>query len=282
LLGANGAGKSTLLRTLAGAQDVLQGIVTPGEHLRIGYFTQHQIETLDDKASAALHILRISPKATEQQIRDFLGSFNFRGDRALEPIEPFSGGEKARLALALICWQKPNLLLLDEPTNHLDLDMCEALTEALQDFEGAIVLVSHDRHLVRNTADELLLVHDGKVDEFDGDLDDYSRWLINTLREQRNTAKPAQDKKDKASSKNSQASVEIKELKKELSAIETRMSKLQQQLQAIEDQLGDSSIYEPKNKERLQKLTQEQKQCHKQLAADEERWLAVQEQIEAA
>src|SRR5690606_27303995 len=177
LLGPNGAGKSSLVKTLAGSLPLLAGDRTNGEHFKLGYFAQHQLEALDINASAALHIQRLSPQAREQEIRDFLGSFDFHGDRAFEPITHFSGGEKARLALAIIAWEKPNVLLLDEPTNHLDLEMRHALTMALQEFEGAVIVVSHDRHLLRNTVNEFLLVADGKVNEFDGDLEDYYQWM---------------------------------------------------------------------------------------------------------
>lgn len=177
LLGANGAGKSTLIKSLAGDIPLLAGRRQPGEHLRIGYFAQHQLESLDPAASPLLHLQRLSENAREQALRNFLGSFGFHGDKALETIAGFSGGEKARLALAIIAWQKPNLLLLDEPTNHLDLDMRHALTLALQSFSGAMILVSHDRNLVRNTTDQLLLINDGGLSEYPGDLDDYSAWL---------------------------------------------------------------------------------------------------------
>src|SRR5690606_32804882 len=158
----------------------------------LGYFTQHQLEALDLDASPILHIQRLSPQAREQEIRDFLGGFTFRGDAAVAPIRNSSGGEKARLALALIVWQRPNLLLLDEPTNHLDLEMCHALTVALQAFEGALVVVSHDRHLLRNTVDELLLVHEGVVQPFEGDLDDYASWLLSQARAERRAEKAAE------------------------------------------------------------------------------------------
>ena len=194
LLGANGAGKSTLLKSLAGALPLLSGERVTGEHLKLGYFTQHQLEALDLDASPALHIQRMSPQAREQEIRDFLGGFNFRGETALAPIRHSSGGEKARLALALIVWQKPNLLLLDEPTNHLDLEMCHALTVALQEFEGAVVVVSHDRHLLRNTVEELMLVSDGRVREFDGDLQDYSNWLLSEARNRRDSDSAEKEK----------------------------------------------------------------------------------------
>ncbi|HAX11293.1 MAG TPA: ABC transporter ATP-binding protein, partial [Marinobacter hydrocarbonoclasticus] len=177
LLGPNGAGKSTFMDALRGTGTLLSGERTCGEHLAIGYFAQHQLESLDLDASPFLHLQRLAPTASEQKVRDFLGGFDFHGDEALAPIRSFSGGEKARVALAVIAWQKPNLLLLDEPTNHLDLEMRQALTMALQNFEGAIVVVSHDRHLLRNTVDEFWLVCDGAVGEYEGDLEDYERWL---------------------------------------------------------------------------------------------------------
>ena len=177
LLGANGAGKSTLIKTLCEELPQLSGLRHEGEHLKLGYYAQHQLETLDVKASPVLMIQRITPSATEQEVRNFLGGFDFRGDKALEACEPFSGGEKARLALALVAWQKPNLLIMDEPTNHLDIEMREALTMALQSFAGAIVLVSHDRHLLKATVDEYWLVEDGKVELFEGDLDDYHKHV---------------------------------------------------------------------------------------------------------
>ena len=177
LLGPNGAGKSTFMDALRGTGTLLSGERTCGEHLAIGYFAQHQLESLDLDASPFLHLQRLAPTASEQKVRDFLGGFDFHGDEALAPIRSFSGGEKARVALAVIAWQKPNLLLLDEPTNHLDLEMRQALTMALQNFDGAIVVVSHDRHLLRNTVDEFWLVCDGAVGEYEGDLEDYERWL---------------------------------------------------------------------------------------------------------
>jgi ATP-binding cassette subfamily F protein 3 len=177
LLGLNGAGKSTLMNALLGGDALLSGERTTGEHLAIGYFAQHQLESLDLDASPFLHLQRLAPRASEQSIRNFLGGFDFHGDEATSAIRSFSGGEKARVALAVIAWQKPNLLLLDEPTNHLDLEMRQALTMALQNFEGAMVVISHDRHLLRNTVDEFWLVNDGQVAEFRGDLEDYEHWL---------------------------------------------------------------------------------------------------------
>ncbi len=178
LLGPNGAGKSTLIKILAGRLPLLAGEQRLAQGLRVGYFAQHQMDQLRPDESPLKHLQRLAPEATEQMLRDYLGGFDFAGDKALEPVAPFSGGEKARLALALVIWGRPNLLLLDEPTNHLDLEMREALSEALQDYEGALVVVSHDRHLLRVTVDQLLLVDGGRVVPFDGDLDDYPAWLL--------------------------------------------------------------------------------------------------------
>ncbi|MCY0386329.1 ATP-binding cassette domain-containing protein [Robbsia sp. Bb-Pol-6] len=182
LLGANGQGKSTLIKTLFGELATLAGDVTRGKGLEIGYFAQHQLETLRSDDSPLQHLSRIAGGAREQELRNFLGSFNFNGDMATSSIERFSGGEKARLALALIIWRKPNLLLLDEPTNHLDLETRHALTTALAQFDGTLILVSHDRHLLRATTDAFLLVGHGEVKPFDGDLDDYKDWLLDSAR----------------------------------------------------------------------------------------------------
>lgn len=287
LLGPNGAGKSSLIKTLAGSLPLLAGERTNGEHFKLGYFAQHQLEALDLNASAALHIQRISPAAREQEIRDFLGSFDFHGDRAFEPITHFSGGEKARLALALIAWEKPNVLLLDEPTNHLDLEMRQALTMALQDFEGAVIVVSHDRHLLRNTVNEFLLVADGKVAEFDGDLEDYYRWLsqqrVNAVEEEQPAA--ANDNKvDKKAQRQQSAAqrAQLKPLTNKLKNLETQMEKLQARLADVETQLGDSSIYDEKNKAKLQTLLVDQATLQTQLEETEENWLLVSEELEAA
>ncbi len=180
LLGQNGAGKSTLIKTIAGELIPLTGDATMGKGLNIGYFAQHQVEMLRHDESPLWHLSKIAPTVREQELRNFLGGFNFPGNMVTASIAPFSGGEKARLALALIVWQRPNLLLLDEPTNHLDLETREALTEALAQFEGTLVVVSHDRHLLRATTDEFIIVADGKLQPFDGDLDDYKDWLFKT------------------------------------------------------------------------------------------------------
>ena len=286
LLGPNGAGKSSLIKTLAGSLPLLAGERTNGEHFKLGYFAQHQLEALDVKASAALHIQRMSPQAREQEVRDFLGSFDFHGERAFEPITHFSGGEKARLALAIIAWQKPNVLLLDEPTNHLDLEMRQALTMALQEFEGAVIVVSHDRHLLRNTVDQFLLVADGRVSEFDGDLEDYYRWLA-----QQKQSEPSEEKStdnslkvDKKNLRQQSAAQrqQLKPLTNKLKNLESQMEKLQRRLSEIETQLSDVSIYEDVNKAHLQALLAEQTTLQPQLMECEENWLLVSEEIEAA
>ncbi|WP_200261438.1 ABC-F family ATP-binding cassette domain-containing protein, partial [Halorhodospira neutriphila] len=192
LLGPNGAGKSTLVRTLAGDETLLEGGSTRSARLRVGYFAQHQLEQLDPQASPLEHLQRQAPEAAPQRLRDFLGGFAFHGELATSPIAPLSGGEKARLVLALIVWEQPNLLLLDEPTNHLDLEMRHALTVALQGFGGAVVVVSHDRHLLSATVDTYWLVADGGVRAFDGDLEDYRRWLAERRRAAAREARPAQ------------------------------------------------------------------------------------------
>jgi ATP-binding cassette subfamily F protein 3 len=283
LLGANGAGKSTLLKSLAGALPLLGGTRTEGEHLRIGYFTQHQLESLDLDASPALHLQRLAPTAREQEIRDFIGGFNFRGDRALTPIRHCSGGEKARLALALIVWQRPNLLLLDEPTNHLDLEMCHALTVALQAFEGALVVVSHDRHLLRNTVDELLLVHDGVVQPFDGDLDDYARWLLAQARAEKKADKAASKGKG-GKGKQTVAAPDPRKrqqaLKQSIQKSEKRLEEVTARLAAIEQQLSDPALFTPERKEELQPLLRQQGELQQQAATLEEEWLALQGELE--
>ena len=286
LLGPNGAGKSSLIKTIAGSLSLLAGDRTYGEHFKLGYFAQHQLEALDLNASAALHIQRLSPTAREQEIRDFLGSFDFHGDRAFEPITHFSGGEKARLALAIIAWQKPNLLLLDEPTNHLDLEMRQALTMALQDFEGAVILVSHDRHLIRNTVNEFLLVADGQVNEFDGDLEDYYRWLSqHHLQAAQPEEKISNDNKvDKKAQRQQSAAqrAQLKPLTNKLKNLEAQLEKYQSKLSEIESQLGDSDIYDDKNKSKLQALLLEQAKLQTSIAETEENWLLVSEELEMA
>ncbi len=284
LLGPNGAGKSTLVKTLVGELSLIDGQRTGGEHLAIGYFNQHQLESLDDQASPALHIQRLSPTAREQEIRNFLGGFGFHGDRAFETIGIFSGGEKARLALALIAWKKPNLLLLDEPTNHLDLDMREALTIALQTYPGAVVVISHDRHLLRNTVDDFYLVADGVVDLFDGDIEDYHQWL-NQRATQQKTRQPSSgdaDKTDRKSlrQKTAQQRKKLQPLRKKLQSAERKVEKRQEELGTVETQLTDPTLYENDNAERMQSLLRQQASAKQALEVIEEEWMELSEEYE--
>ncbi len=284
LLGPNGAGKSTLIRTLVGELPALGGGVHRDPYLKVGYFAQHQLEQLDPKASAVLHLRRLDPAATEQQLRDFLGGFNFRGDRALEPIAPFSGGEKARLALALVVYRRPNLLLLDEPTNHLDLDMRHALETALLDYAGAVVLVSHDRHLVSSCCDELWRVADGRCERFDGDLDDYARWLTSRAREQSDKPASSADGNRDSAKEVRRSAAEQRALEKPLrdamKKLDTQMGKLQKELATLEQRLADPELYAKSGNE-VSKLTQQQGELKKQLASIEEEWLTTAEKLEA-
>lgn len=287
LLGANGQGKSTLVKSLAGEINLLHGDRTEGAHLHIGYFSQHQLEALDLNASPILQLQRKRPKATEQEIRNFLGGFDFRGAAAEEGIAHFSGGEKARLALALVVWQKPNLLLLDEPTNHLDLDMCHALTAALQAYEGALVLISHDRHLVRNCADALYLVNNGNVAEFDGDLDDYRDFLLGKT--SKSTSKSANKKEasqkalDPKQQRQEAAALRAKTqpLKKLINNLERKIDKANQALKTVEEQLSDSSLYEAGNKSQLDELLDQQQTLKTESEDLEMQWLEAQESLEA-
>jgi ATP-binding cassette subfamily F protein 3 len=298
LLGVNGAGKSTLVKTIAGELAPLHGDSRVGKGLVIGYFAQHQVEMLRHDESPLWHLMRIAPNTREQELRNFLGSFNFGGDMVTSKIAPFSGGEKARLALALIVWQRPNLLLLDEPTNHLDLETREALTMALAQFEGTLLLVSHDRHLLRATTDQFIIVADGKLQEFDGDLDDYKDWLFKTKLAAKTADAVSTDAAKASIATPAAPSVDRKEQKKleaeerqRLSAlrkpIEARIKRLEEQMakgQAkkaeIDARLADSSIYDANNKEELKKLLTDQAYCTKDLEQLETEWLEQQEMLE--
>ena len=310
LLGVNGAGKSTFIKTIAGELAVLHGESQLGKGLVIGYFAQHQLEMLRHDESPLWHLARIAPTTREQELRNFLGSFNFPGDMVTSSIAPFSGGEKARLALALIVWQRPNLLLLDEPTNHLDLETREALTDALAQFEGTLVLVSHDRHLLRATTDQFLIVANGALSPFDGDLDDYRDWLFKTKLDSkavsRNTALPetkqtkekTPEKKFEAQQPESVNPAERKEQKRieadqrqKIAALrkplEIRIKRLEEQIEKlnlkksnVENILTQADIYEAHRKVELQSLLSDQAYCSKELAEIEETWMSLQEELE--
>ncbi len=282
LLGANGAGKSTLIKAMLGKLPLAAGERVQGEHLRIGYFAQHQLEALDLDASPLLHLQRLIPAATEQSIRNYLGGFNFHGDDALAAARPFSGGEKARLALAIVAWQRPNLLLMDEPTNHLDLDMRHALTLALQEFNGAMIIVSHDRHLLRNCVDEFWLVADGRVSVFDGNLEDYQKLLARkdtqTAPEHdlpRTVTNPKEQRRIAAAKRQ-----QLNPVKNRLQKTEQQIDRLTTELAAIEIQLADPKIYQDTNRATLQTILQQQTTAKKQLVELEDQWLHQQEQLE--
>ena len=294
LLGVNGAGKSTLIKTIAGALKPLSGEATFNKGLEIGYFAQHQVEMLRDDQSPLWHLLKVSPGVREQDLRNYLGSFNFPGDMATDAIEHFSGGEKARLALALIVWQRPNLLLLDEPTNHLDLETREALTVALAQFEGTLILVSHDRHLLRATTDRFLIVADGRLAPFDGDLDDYRDWLFRTklapeeqsapLPEAKKPAPtPAADQraqKRREAEERQRQSAARKPLESRLKRVDERMAKLSAQKAAIDARLADPGIYGEDRKETLKTLILDQAYAARELEQLEAEWLELQHKLE--
>ncbi|MEO9494004.1 MAG: ABC transporter ATP-binding protein [Vibrio splendidus] len=289
LLGRNGAGKSTLIKLLSGELKQQGGELSYSQGVKMGYFAQHQLETLHPEETPLQHMMQIAPKHTEQQLRDYLGSFGFQGEKALDKVAPFSGGEKARLVLALLVWQKPNLLLLDEPTNHLDLDMRQALTFALQTFEGAMVIVSHDRYLLRATTDDLYLVHDRQVAPFDGDLDDYYKWLTEQQKIERKEAQalaPAKDSANSAASKKEQKRKEAEfrkltaPIRKQLTQFEKKMDKLTLDLEEAEQQLSDTSLYEAENKARLNKVLALQASSKSQLEEVEMDWMSTQEELE--
>ena len=287
LLGRNGAGKSTLIKSLAGELEILQGERYCAQELKVGYFSQHQLEQLHLSSSPVDHILRAKPALGEPQARTFLGKFGFSGDQALEQVANMSGGEKARLVLALIVLEKPQLLLLDEPTNHLDLEMRQALVMALQDFEGAIILIAHDRYLLESCVDEFYLVANGLVSDFDGDIDDYQQWLNDDKKQaftdSKNSQNDGQDKAlDKKQLRQQQAELRKKSapLKKQADKLEKQINQWQTSLTKVEALLGDSDIYQSENKKELTKLLKEQGGLKNDIEAHEMLWLELAEQIE--
>ncbi len=284
LLGANGAGKSTLIKVLAGDMPPLTGTLRKADALKIGYFAQHQLEQLRLDETPLWHLQKIAPQATEKDLRNFLGGFDFRGDKVMEVVAPFSGGEKARLVLALLVYQNPNLLLLDEPTNHLDLEMRHALSVALQDYQGAMVVVSHDRHLLRSVTDQFLLVADGKVQVFDGDLEDY-RSLLN---EQKKVSDESTSTGDAPTSRKEQRKQQaerrqrLKPLFDALKKAEATVEKYHQQQHQLELQLADPAIYADTEKQRLKTVLEQKTLIDKALAQAEEQWLLAEEHLENA
>ena len=285
LLGVNGSGKSTFIKTLAGELNVSSGRIVRSDKLNIGYFAQHQLDTLRPDQSPLWHIQKLSPDVREQEIRNFLGSFNFVGDAALQKTEPFSGGEKARLALAMIVWQKPNLLLLDEPTNHLDLDMRHALTLALQSFQGALIVVSHDRSLLEATTDSFLLIEQGRLKTFDGDLEDYRRYR---LAQENAAAAPAASAQSRNRKDAKRVEAQIRQekarlgkpLQQKINQAEKEMAALGEIQTACEAFLAQEDAYSDANKTKLQQTLAQLAETKVKLEKQEENWLAWQEELE--
>ena len=300
LLGVNGACKSTLIKTIAEEIAPLCGEFVSGKGLNIGYFAQHQVEMLRHDESPLWHLVKIAPTTREQELRNFLGGFNFPGEMVTSKIAPFSGGEKARLALALIVWQRPNLLLLDEPTNHLDLETREALTMALAQFEGTLVVVSHDRHLLRATTDQFIIVADGKLQPFDGDLDDYKDWLFKTkLTEKKNVhlatagaakvsttpiaaSAPVQSKESKrAEAEDRQRIANLKKpIEAKIKKLEEQIAKRQAQKASVDEKLAEPEIYDQHKKKELKQLLTDQAYYKKEVEQLEAEWLVEQDALE--
>lgn len=283
LLGPNGAGKSTLVRILADDLAPQAGVFTMAQGLRIAYFAQHQLEQLHDKLTPVQHLMMLDDTLSEKQCRNFLGGFAFHGDVSTTPVAPLSGGEKARLVLALMVYQKPHLLLLDEPTNHLDLEMRHALTLALQEFAGAVVLVSHDRHLLRTVCDELWLVAQQSVQEFSGDLDEYASWCLAQRKEGTDALKvDASFSKKDARRNKAELRKNSKPLRQQVVRLEKELEQLQQRQSTIEQELADPDLYKQENSERMKALGIEQKSISKQIHQAESAWLEASEELEDA
>ena len=273
LLGVNGAGKSTFVKSLKGDLQLLQGNKIEGKNLKIGYFSQHQIDDLMLDKSPIDHLAKVEKKATESEIRNFLGGFNFRGDKAKDVIKNFSGGEKARLALAIIAFQRPNLLLMDEPTNHLDMDMRQALTVALQDFSGAIVLISHDRHLLANTVDEFLIINEGKIERFNGDLLDYRKMILQGSYKESSSNKGEREDKIKDSK-------DLKKIKTQILAIEKTLKRLNRKLAETQEFLNSPELYNDSSKMNLHDLLRDQVNLDTEIKSTEQEWLELNEELE--
>jgi ATP-binding cassette subfamily F protein 3 len=284
LLGPNGAGKSSLIKVLAGEMKPLSGERLPADALNIGYFAQHQLEQLRLDESPLWHLQKIDPQATEKDLRNFLGGFDFRGDKVIEAVKPFSGGEKARLVLAMLVYQNPNLLLLDEPTNHLDLEMRQALSVALQDYDGAIVLVSHDRHLLRTVSDRFLLVSEGALQPFDGDLDDYRIWLNNLKAGDGKSveAPPVNLSRKDQRKQDADRRLRLKPLLDALKNAERAVERLHNQQRELENELANPNLYAETEKDKLRALLTRKSEVDKALLTAEANWLSAEEQLETA
>ena len=285
LLGLNGAGKSTFIKLLAGELALQRGEMTRAKELKVGYFAQHQVEQLDSDASALLTMQRLDEKLTEREVRTYLGGYNFSNDKVLQKVGSFSGGEKARLVLALIIWQSPNLILLDEPTNHLDLEMRLALNQALQGFEGSVILVSHDRHLLRSVSDDLWLVDEGMLGPFDDDIDAYPKWLANKKSGKSNTDQLLSSSESGSRKQQKQQQAELRKQRhpqmKRLKRIEREIEKLSQHKKSLDEQLSSNSIYDSGNKSELTDVLAKQAIVQRDLQQLEEEWLELSEILEA-
>jgi ATP-binding cassette subfamily F protein 3 len=287
LLGRNGAGKTTLIKLLANELKPLSGKRVEGKDLNIGYFAQHQLEQLRPDESPLQHMLKLDPLTREQEHLNFLGGFDFKGEMARSPCANFSGGEKSRLALALLIWTRPNLLLLDEPTNHLDLEMRHALTLALQDYQGGVILVSHDRALLRATCDEFILVANGKAEPFESDLEGYSQWLNEQRLKDKQLAqimveeKPSKNERALNKAERQARIAERRPLVKEVEQLELNIAKWQVDKKLCDDRLNDSELYISTDKTELQQLLKTQADLTSQIDVAEERWLVLHELLEA-
>ncbi|HDL5131841.1 TPA: ABC transporter ATP-binding protein [Mannheimia haemolytica] len=297
LLGRNGAGKSTLIKLLAGELPPQNGSIQLAKGVQLGYFAQHQVDTLRFDESPLWHLQKLAPEKTEQELRNYLGGFDFKGDKVVQAVKSFSGGEKARLVLALIVWQRPNLLLLDEPTNHLDLEMRQALVDALTYYEGSLVVVSHDRHLLRSTVNEFYLVHDRKVEKFKGDLDDYQKWLNeqNALanepksvlaKDSANSTACSSTNENSAAQRKEQKRLEAERrqqtapLRKKITQLEKELEKATEKLNKLEAMLTESDIYEAENKAKLTETLAKQLEAKRLVEEIEMQWLEAQEEFE--
>jgi ATP-binding cassette subfamily F protein 3 len=280
LLGPNGAGKSTLMKSLVGAISLLEGHRFEGTNLKVGYFSQHQVDDLDLTKTAYQCIHLIDPEKTEQQVRTYLGGFDFKNDKVKDAIELFSGGEKARLALAMIAYQKPNLLLLDEPTNHLDMEMRQALTMALQSFGGAILLISHDRHLLANNVDQFLLIDDGALSEYDGDLNDYSIRILDNLNKAQSRKSSSKVKSDSSGNKKADQKLH-RQIKAEVMAAEKRLKRLNEKIGEVESLLHSPETYDGDFQDDLHDLIRNQTELRSQIEEVEQVWLSLNEKLES-
>ena len=270
LLGPNGAGKSTLIKSIVGTLPILDGDRETGTNIKVGYFSQHQVDDLDLSISAFVHIQRLDETKTEKQIRTYLGGFAFKGDKVKDPIRLFSGGEKARLAFAIISYQKPNILLMDEPTNHLDMEMRHALTVAIQTFKGAILLISHDRHLLNSSVDTFYLIDNGALEIFDGDLDDYKNYILDIKSSDNKQSKKKKSVKDGPKEDNSE---KIKTLNSSISKLDKRLFRLNTKLTEANNKLADPELYSDDSSEDLQDLIRNQLELTNEVEAAEKEWM---------